>query len=315
MLAPHLTVAENLFLGRLPKTRLGTRRLAARAAPQRSRSMARLGFRVDPAARLDTLSASRSARWSRSPRPCRATRASSSSTSRPRCSAAPSSKSCSTIIRRLRREGVELHLHLAPPAGGVRDLRPRHRAARRRSWSASKPIGEVDTAIADLDDGRPASSPTSTRAPAPVRARSSCSLRGLTAAGRAARYRPRRPRRRNPRHLRPGRLGPHRAAARPDRRRSPRSSRPIELRGRAVPRPPTRARRSARGIALLPEDRKTEGCFLPQSVAFNITISRLDEHPLAAPCSAAARARQVAGDLVRRLNIRTPRPRRARSIS
>ena len=34
---------------------------------------------------------------------------------------------------------------------------------------------------------------------------------------------------------------------------------------------------SAQGIGLLPEDRKTEGCFLPQSVAFNVTISRLDE--------------------------------------
>jgi len=33
----------------------------------------------------------------------------------------------------------------------------------------------------------------------------------------------------------------------------------------------------ADGIVLLPEDRKTEGCFLPQSVAFNITVSRLEE--------------------------------------
>ena len=31
------------------------------------------------------------------------------------------------------------------------------------------------------------------------------------------------------------------------------------------------------GIGLLPEDRKTDGCFLPQSVAFNVTISRLAE--------------------------------------
>ena len=45
--------------------------------------------------------------------------------------------------------------------------------------------------------------------------------------------------------------------------------------GSRAPRRPARARRSAAGIVLLPEDRKTEGCFLPQSVAFNITISRL----------------------------------------
>lgn len=53
--APHLTVAENIFLGRLPKTRLGTidwRR--AKAAAQDV--LDRLGFRVDPAARIDTIS-------------------------------------------------------------------------------------------------------------------------------------------------------------------------------------------------------------------------------------------------------------------
>ena len=53
--APHLTVAENIFLGRLPKTRLGTidwRR--AKAAAQDV--LGRLGFRVDPAARIDTIS-------------------------------------------------------------------------------------------------------------------------------------------------------------------------------------------------------------------------------------------------------------------
>lgn len=53
--APHLTVAENIFIGRLPKTRLGTidwRR--AKAAAQDV--LDRLGFRVDPAARIDTIS-------------------------------------------------------------------------------------------------------------------------------------------------------------------------------------------------------------------------------------------------------------------
>ena len=52
MLAPHLTVAENLFLGRLPTNRFGLvdwRRPGARSVE----TMARLGFKVDPGARLD----------------------------------------------------------------------------------------------------------------------------------------------------------------------------------------------------------------------------------------------------------------------
>ena len=55
MIAPHLTVAENLFLGRLPRGRLGLVDWAA-AAKRSTAIMARLGFRVDPRARLDTLS-------------------------------------------------------------------------------------------------------------------------------------------------------------------------------------------------------------------------------------------------------------------
>ena len=55
MLAPHLSVAENLFLGRLPRTRFGT----VDWSETRRRSlqvMERLGFKLDPDARLDALS-------------------------------------------------------------------------------------------------------------------------------------------------------------------------------------------------------------------------------------------------------------------
>ncbi|ESW90151.1 D-ribose transporter ATP binding protein [Mesorhizobium sp. LSJC280B00] len=53
--APHLTVAENIFLGRLPKTRLGM--IDWRRAEAAARDVLdRLGFRVDPAARIDTIS-------------------------------------------------------------------------------------------------------------------------------------------------------------------------------------------------------------------------------------------------------------------
>ncbi|RRH91832.1 sugar ABC transporter ATP-binding protein [Mesorhizobium tamadayense] len=53
--APHLTVAENIFLGRLPKTGLGT--VDWRKAKAAAREVLdRLGFRVDPAARIDAIS-------------------------------------------------------------------------------------------------------------------------------------------------------------------------------------------------------------------------------------------------------------------
>src|SRR5687768_11354101 len=55
MQAPHLTVAENLYLGRMPRRRFGW--VDWQAARQGSLDvMARLGFRVDPLARLDALS-------------------------------------------------------------------------------------------------------------------------------------------------------------------------------------------------------------------------------------------------------------------
>jgi ribose transport system ATP-binding protein len=59
------------------------------------------------------------------------------------------------------------------------------------------------------------------------------------------------------------------------------------------------------GIVLLPEDRKTEGCFLPQSVAFNMTISRL-RALRRGPLLSESIERSVAGELVQRLKIRTP---------
>ncbi|KQV27099.1 D-ribose transporter ATP-binding protein [Rhizobium sp. Root1203] len=53
--APHLTVAENIYLGRLPKTSFGT--VDWRKARSDARAiLAKLNFKVDPAARIDRLS-------------------------------------------------------------------------------------------------------------------------------------------------------------------------------------------------------------------------------------------------------------------
>ena len=53
--APHLTVAENIFLGRLPSTRFGTVDWR-RARDEARQVLDRLGFRVDPAARIHSIS-------------------------------------------------------------------------------------------------------------------------------------------------------------------------------------------------------------------------------------------------------------------
>ena len=66
---------------------------------------------------------------------------------------------------------------------------------------------------------------------------------------------------------------------------------------------PVRARRSPAASVLLPEDRKTEGCFLPQSVAFNITISRPRNELLS-----ESRERDIVQNLVRKLGVRAPGP-------
>ena len=100
------------------------------------------------------------------------------------------------------------------------------------------------------------------------------SRRGLEPQGRARRHRPCRPAGRDPRHLRPCGLGTHRAAAGARGRRCVRRAEAIAC--AAGPSACTGPRAAIReGVSLLPEDRKSEGCFLPQSVAFNITISGL----------------------------------------
>jgi ribose transport system ATP-binding protein len=53
--APHLTVAENIYLGRLPKTSFGTVDWRKARADARA-ILAKLNFKVDPAARIDRLS-------------------------------------------------------------------------------------------------------------------------------------------------------------------------------------------------------------------------------------------------------------------
>jgi ribose transport system ATP-binding protein len=69
------------------------------------------------------------------------------------------------------------------------------------------------------------------------------------------------------------------------------------------PRPKSPRAAISRGIGLLPEDRKTDGCFLPQSVAFNVTIARLPRFGGGLLLNGGGE-RQAIRELTARLNIR-----------
>ena len=131
-LVPHLSVAENLLLGELPTRARGIIDWPAahRAAGE---SLAELGFEASTRTSASAASASRSARWSRSPRRCAARRAWSSSTSRRPCSRTPSSSSSSRSCAPSGHGGRHGHLRVAPPRRGPGHLRPRHGA---QGWRA-----------------------------------------------------------------------------------------------------------------------------------------------------------------------------------
>jgi ribose transport system ATP-binding protein len=61
----------------------------------------------------------------------------------------------------------------------------------------------------------------------------------------------------------------------------------------------------AHGVGLLPEDRKTEGLFLDQSVAFNVTVSELSALSRRGLIS-AARENEAVSRFVQQMRIKTP---------
>jgi ABC-type sugar transport system ATPase subunit len=76
---------------------------------------------------------------------------------------------------------------------------------------------------------------------------------------------------------------------------------------RVAPRSPQEAQRL--GIALLPANRKLEGMFTFQSIAFNISAGHLKLLSRLGMFLDRARERSVARDLIRRLSVRTPHER------
>ena len=299
MQAPHLTVAENIFLGRLPKSRFGLidwPRLNAESLAV----MQRLGFRVDPRARLSQLSVAQ--------RQMVEIASALSRNARIVVLDEPSAVLGGSelarlfeIIRRLAGEGVGF-IYISHRLQEVFTVCDRVTVLRDGSVVGTRPVGEVDTqtligmmvgreladiyprrnrrsgapvlAVEGLTRGR-----TLTDVDLEVRQGEILGICGLAGSGRTELLR--------------ALIGADAAQSRSYRLRG----RPFRM---SSPRVAIR-----HGVSLLPEDRKTEGCFLPQSVAFNVTISRLDTLKNGALLS-SRRERSVVGDLVRRLNIRTP---------
>jgi ribose transport system ATP-binding protein len=299
MLAPHLSVAENLFLGALPRGRAGV--IDWRAARVQSFAlMKRLGFHVDPEARLEALSIAQ--------RQMVAIAGAFSRNARVVVLDEPSAVLGGTeleklfeVIHRLKREGVSF-IYISHRLQEVFAICDRVTVLRDGTLIGTRPVSQVETstlismmvgrAISDIYPKRTAK-PGSvilsikgvtrkgvlTDVDLEVREGEILGICGLAGSGRSELLR---------------------AIIAADRA----ESRSYTLRGTPYRmRSPRHA--IGAGVSLLPEDRKVQGCFLTQSVAFNITISRLQALRRHGVVS-RARENSIVSSLVRRLNIRTP---------
>jgi ribose transport system ATP-binding protein len=299
MLAPHLTVVENLFLGRLPRTAFGI--IDWREAHRRATElMDRLGFRVDPAARLDRLSVAQRQMVEIASALSRDARIVILDEPSAVLGGAELDK-LFEIIRRLSAQGVSF-IYISHRLSEVFAICDRVTVLRDGRLVASRSIGEVDTdtlismmvgrTLADIYPRRQRNfgdAVLSVRGLSrghvlngidiDVRAGEILGICGLAGSGRT--------------ELMRALMGADRAET---------TSYTLRGRERRIATPAAAIRER---MCLLPEDRKTEGCFLPQSVAFNMTISRLGKIRRGALLSYAAE-RRIAGRLVQRLKVRTP---------
>ncbi len=299
MLAPHLTVAENLSLGRLPTGRFG---LVDWAAARRNSiaTMARLGFDVDPSARLDTLSVAQ--------RQMVEIASALSRNARLVILDEPSAvlggaelEKLFAVIRHLASQGVSF-IYISHRLQEVFRICDRVTVLRDGALVGTRDIGDVDqSTLISMMVGRHLADiyPARQRRPGAV----ALAVQGLRRPGVL--------------HdidldIRSGEiLGicGMAGSGRTELLRALVGADKANFEGfahRGTNRPPASPRDAiGRGIVLLPEDRKTEGCFLPQSVAFNMTVARL-KPLLRASMISESRERRVVAELARRLGVRMP---------
>ncbi|MBN8998617.1 MAG: sugar ABC transporter ATP-binding protein, partial [Rhizobiales bacterium] len=297
--AEHLSVAENILMNRMPRTRLGLVdwRRAAEAAVA---ATARLGFEIDPRQTVGTLSVAQRQMVEIARAIARDARLIVLDEPSAVLGDAELEHLFATI-RSLRRDCVSF-IYISHRLKEVFELCQRATVLRDGRLVATRPVGEwtTDSLIQSMV-GRPMGDYFPPRRAAigeeilrveglerrGVLADISFTLRrgeilglcGLAGAGRSEVLR--------------AIVG----ADRLDGGQIRLNGRPVRL---ASPRQAIRA-----GIGFAPEDRKTEGLFLDQSVKFNVTLSRLDRFVAGGKLN-LARERAAVTDYVGRLRVKTP---------
>jgi ribose transport system ATP-binding protein len=299
MLAPHLTVAENLRLGRLPRNRFGFVDWAA-ARRNSLDTMARLGFNLDPAARLDRLSVAQRQMVEIAGALSRQARLVILDEPSAVLGGAELEK-LFDVIRHLAAQGVSF-IYISHRLHEVFRICDRVTVLRDGAVVGTREVAEVSQPeLVRMMVGRQLADIYPSRERRPGEA--VLSARGLTRPGVL--------------HgidldIRSGEILGICGMAGSGRTELMRAlvgadpARFASFAQQGVGRPPASPREAIRrGVVLLPEDRKTEGCFLPQSVAFNITVARLDALRRNGLIS-EGRERAMVAELVRKLGVRTP---------
>jgi ribose transport system ATP-binding protein len=298
--APHLTVAENIFLGRLPKTRLGTvdwRRARADAA----QALERLGFHVDPAARIDAISVAQRQMVEIAKAIAREARIVVLDEPSAVLGDAELAQ-LFAVIRRLSREHSVSFIYITHRLKELWEICEEVTVMRDGQVVASLPIGETNSAMLIRHMvGREMKDvfPKRARPAEDIR----LEVRGLDRAGvlKDISFDVKRGEIVGICGLAgSGRTEVLRAIAGADRL----DAGEIRIDGAPVAIHGPRAG-LAHGLGLLPEDRKTEGLFLDQSVAFNVTISDLASVSDRGLIS-RKREREAVSTFIRQMQIKTP---------
>ena len=298
--APHLTVAENIFLGRLPKTVLGSVDWRKTQAAARE-VLDRLGFRVDPAARIDAISVAQRQMVEIAKAIAREARI--VVLDEPSAVLGDAElEHLFTTIRRLSAEQGVSFIYITHRLKELYEICDEVTVLRDGQVVASMPLAQTTTAdlirhmvgreLKDVFPPRPKPGPdvrlevrNISRAGVlkdisfDVRQGEIVGICGLAGAGRTEVLR---------------------AIAGADAI----DSGEIRIDGKAIAVDGPRAA-LAHGIGLLPEDRKTEGLFLEQSVAFNVTVSELAAIVQRGLISRRREQEQVSR-FIRQMRIKTP---------
>ena len=298
--APHLTVAENIFLGRLPKTVLGSVDWRKTQAAARE-VLDRLGFRVDPAARIDAISVAQRQMVEIAKAIAREARI--VVLDEPSAVLGDAElEHLFTTIRRLSAEQGVSFIYITHRLKELYEICDEVTVLRDGQVVASMPLAQTTTAdlirhmvgreLKDVFPPRPKPGPNVrlevryiSRAGVlkdisfDVRQGEIVGICGLAGAGRTEVLR---------------------AIAGADAI----DSGEIRIDGKAIAVDGPRAA-LAHGIGLLPEDRKTEGLFLEQSVAFNVTVSELAAIVQGGLISRRREQEQVSR-FIRQMRIKTP---------